>query len=81
MTENELEALGQMIQHSVPSGTGWVLVIVPPHDQENCTHCPLQTSSNLASERQMQLVLKGTAEMFENGTHGPMFVVPIEKVQ
>jgi hypothetical protein len=83
MTEDELNELGQFIQRFVAAGTGWILVMIPPH--EMASHpagcCPVQTTGNLGSEERMHDVLAGAAEMFELGTHAPMFMRPVEKLQ
>lgn len=80
LDEDGLNDLGQMINHWLPPGTGWILVMVPEHDQSTCTHCPIQTTSNLDSEKAMERVLTGAAGMFEHGTHKPLAGRPIEQV-
>jgi hypothetical protein len=82
MTEDELNNLGETIVHSVPAGTSFILVMIPPHEPTDHPHggCPAQTTSNIGCTEQMRGILEAAAAMFEHGTHEPMFKRPIEKL-
>ncbi len=82
LTDEQMNELAEMMTHCVPAGTGWALVMFPPHtEQEHMdTDCPLQLIANCDRSVVVRL-LAGGIQMFSTGMHGPMQEFKLEAGQ
>lgn len=73
-TNDELGELGQTIQRCVKPLTGWILVLVPPHDcaDHEPGEIPVQVISNIKDTEWTAEVLTAGSQMFESGTYDHM---------
>jgi hypothetical protein len=78
VTENELSELGQTVQKILPAKTTWLMLLVPSHDRSSYEpdRWPVQTVGNV-DEKMTQALCEAVVEMFEEGTHWPVFARPV----
>jgi hypothetical protein len=79
MTEDDLMDIAQMLQRCVEPGSAWLLLAAPPHESHAAGECPLMAVTNMGKQDAVAVLL-GAVAMYGQGTHGPMIVRPVEKV-